>query len=88
MEENGYAPLMPLAQVSKVVGVIFCVAGIVTGIALTGGSPVKGALFFVSWVSTVVPTLAGGFLLIVAGRILQVVSVSSNVQTEPVRKED
>jgi hypothetical protein len=58
---------------SQFVGLVFCVLGVVSGyITLTGGM-LGGALVLQMLTTGCFPTVAGGLLLIVAGRILRVV---------------
>ncbi len=83
MQENGYKPVMGLAQLSKVMGIIFCIAGVLTTIGIINAK-LPGLIGFSMSLSQSIPTLAGGLLLIVAGEILHVVTDISNAQAEPI----
>jgi hypothetical protein len=62
------------AQTSQFVGMIFCVLGVVSGIYhMVNSLSLGGALVLHLLTTGCFPTVAGGLLLIVAGRILQVV---------------
>ena len=87
MQENGYKPVMSLAQLSKVMGIIFCIAGVLTSIGFIKAE-LPGSIGFAMSLGQSIPTLAGGLLLIVAGQILQVVTDISNTQAEPIQKGD
>ena len=87
MQENGYKPVMSLAQLSKVMGIIFCIAGVLTSIGFINAK-LPGLIGFSMSLGQSIPTLAGGLLLIVAGQILQVVTDISNTQAEPIQKGD
>jgi cytochrome c biogenesis protein CcdA len=75
MNEKGYKTARNLAGISEFVGLIFCVLGVVSGIYSMLNSAGTGFGNFVQHILTseCYPTVAGGLLLIVAGRILQVV---------------
>ncbi|MEE2882966.1 MAG: hypothetical protein VYD70_04500 [Planctomycetota bacterium] len=73
MNEGSYKTARNLAGLSEFVGLIFCVLGVVSGyITLTGGM-LGGTLVLHILTTGCFPTVAGGLLLIVAGRILRVV---------------
>ena len=77
MNEKGHKTAMNLAGISEFVGLIFCVLGVVSGyITLTGGM-LRGWQYLLMLTTGCFPTVAGGLLLIVVGRILRVVSEDS-----------
>lgn len=65
---------MNLAGISEFVGLIFCVLGVVAGFNHMLSSSLGGGVLVLHLLTTgCFPTVAGGLLLIVAGRILRVV---------------
>ena len=62
-----------LAGISEFVGLIFCVLGVVAGFNHMLSSSLGGVLVLHLLTTGCFPTVAGGLLLIVAGRILRVV---------------
>jgi hypothetical protein len=58
---------------AQYVGVIFCVLGVVSGIYHMDSLSLGGVLVLHILTTGCFPTVAGGLLLIVAGRILRVV---------------
>ncbi|HIC22475.1 MAG TPA: hypothetical protein EYO84_03540 [Planctomycetes bacterium] len=65
---------MNLAGISEFVGLIFCVLGVVSGIYhMVNSLSLGGATVLHLLTTGCFPTVAGGLLLIVAGRILRVV---------------
>jgi hypothetical protein len=78
MNDAGNKTAMNLAKLSEFVGLIFCVLGVVSGIyhmvnSLWMGGAMGGVLVLHILTNGCFPTVAGGLLLIVAGRILRVV---------------
>ena len=74
MNEAGYKTARNLAGISEFVGLIFCVLGVVSGIYhMVNSLSLGGALVLHLLTAGCFPTVAGGLLLIVAGRILRVV---------------
>jgi len=60
--------------ISEFVGLIFCVLGVVSGFnSVLNSGALGGALVLAMLTAGCFPTVAGGLLLIVAGRILRVV---------------
>ena len=73
MNEKGYKTARNLAGISEFVGLIFCVLGVVSGINNFDFGALGGVLVLHILTTGCFPTVAGGLLLIVAGRILRVV---------------
>ena len=74
MNDAGNKTAMDLAKLSEFVGLIFCVLGVVSGIYHMLNSLSMGGVLVLHILTTgCFPTVAGGLLLIVAGRILRVV---------------
>jgi len=88
MQENDYKPVMTIAHVAETGGWIFCVAGIFIGLTLMGSGYLQGVMGFATGLSNTLPTLVGGLLLIVAGRILRAVTANSNAEAELPQEKD
>ena len=73
MNEAGYKTARNLAGISEFVGLIFCVLGVVAGFNTMLNNSLGGATVLHLLTTGCFPTVAGGLLLIVAGRILRVV---------------
>ena len=74
MNEGSYKTARNLAGLSEFVGLIFCVLGVVSGFnSVLNSGALGGALVLAMLTTGCFPTVAGGLLLIVAGRILRVV---------------
>jgi len=73
MNDAGNKTAMNLAKLSEFVGLIFCVLGVVSGIYHMDSLSLGGVLVLHILTTGCFPTVAGGLLLIVAGRILRVV---------------
>ncbi|MAW76209.1 MAG: hypothetical protein CMJ95_02300 [Planctomycetes bacterium] len=74
MNEGSYKTARNLAGLSEFVGLIFCVLGVVSGFnSVLNSGELEGTLVLHILTTGCFPTVAGGLLLIVAGRILRVV---------------
>jgi hypothetical protein len=82
MNERDHKTAMTIAQVSESVGMIICVAGVMIGLALMSSGHLMTVLGFAMGLSGTLPTLAGGLLLIVAGRVLRAVIGNANASAE------
>ncbi len=63
-----------IARVSMAFGVLFSVSAVWAGMAQLDSGLLKGSMGISMIVANVMPTLAGGLLLIVAGHILRAVT--------------
>ena len=71
-ERNSLGP--GIARASMAFGVLFCGSAIWAGFVQLDSGMLTGAMGISMIVANVMPTLAGGLLLIVAGHILRAVS--------------
>jgi len=71
MNVSDHKAAMTTASLAESVGVIFCIAGVVIGVHF---GTVGGLFILLAWS---LPVLGIGLLLVVAGRILRVVSGGS-----------
>lgn len=88
MQENDYKPVVTITQVSEFAGIIFCIAGALISLGIINSGALTGSVGIAMALSNIIPTLAGGLLLIVAGRILRVLTDNSNAQAELPREKD
>ena len=77
MSERNHATARKWARFSEFVGLIFCGLGVVSGFLTLTGDMLGGALVLQMLSAGCFPTVVGGLLLIVVGRILRVVSEDS-----------
>lgn len=87
MQYENDKPIVASATIVEALGGIVCVAGAFIGLALINAGYLQGTTGFALGLSTTLPTLVGGLLLIAAGRILRAVTANSNSQAELPREK-
>ena len=88
MQYEDYKPAVSSAYAAEAVGGIFCVTGVFIGITLINSGNLQGVMGVALGLSSTLPTLVGGLLLIFAGRILRATPTNSKAQAELPREKD
>ena len=77
-----------IARAAEVAGWSIASLAVLIGMALLSAGVYQGSIGVAMFLSGVLPSLAGGMLLIVSGRILRVAAQHSTALSEPIQKED
>ena len=78
MQEKDRSYYQSISQLSISCGVACCIAAVAIGIMIISGNSLPAGMVFMMAAPATLPTLIGGFLLIMAGLILRAVTVSTD----------
>ncbi len=89
MQEKDYLySSRTIARAAEFVGWSMVFLAVLIGLAFLSAAVFQGSIGVAMFLSGLLPSLAGGLLLVVSGRILRVVTQHSNALSELIQKEN